>query len=526
MLDRTVTTSAKVASRFGVRVAAAYVPLLFTAFAAESAPKENDYFRITVVDSETGRGVPLVELSTTNQIRFVTDSNGVVAFNEPGLMDQKVFFDASSHGYEFAKDGFGYRGKALDVRRGKIATLEIKRINVARRLYRVTGAGIYRDSLLAGVRPAIDEPLLNAQVLGSDSVVNAVYRGRLYWFWGDTLRPSYPLGNFHVPGATSRLPGDGGLDPAVGVNLEYFVDDDGFAKETCRMAGDGPTWIDSLVVLHDDGRERLFASYMKIQGKLDAYARGLARFNDEQQQFERIAEFDMQSPIFPSGHTFLHTEAGVEYVYFSEPAPHVRVRADAASLQDLSQYEAFTCLTPGSRLKKRSASSVRLDRGPDGKLRWAWKRDTPPLSPPVQSELLKLGQLKPDEAMVDLVDPDNGQHAVAHRGSVFYNDFRRRWIMIATEVGGTSHLGEVWYSEADAPEGPWRHARKIVTHQRYSFYNPKQHPYFDQDGGRRIYFEGTYTNSFSGNPAKTPRYDYNQIMYQLDLGDERLKLPQ
>ena len=26
----------------------------------------------------------------------------------------------------------------------------------------------------------------------------------------------------------------------------------------------------------------------------------------------------------------------------------------------------------------------------------------------------------------------------------------------------------------------------------YTFYNPTQHPFFDQDKGRQIYFEGTY----------------------------------
>lgn len=40
-----------------------------------------------------------------------------------------------------------------------------------------------------------------------------------------------------------------------------------------------------------------------------------------------------------------------------------------------------------------------------------------------------------------------------------------------------------------------------------------------------IYFEGTYTDFISGAPEKTPRYDYNQIMYKLDLDDPRLVLP-
>src|SRR6185437_3839429 len=86
------------------------------------------YFQITVVDRGAGRGVPLVELSTVNGIRYVTDSNGIVAFDEPGLMDQKVFFFVKSHGYEFPKDGFGIAGARVDVRPGGEARLEIKRI--------------------------------------------------------------------------------------------------------------------------------------------------------------------------------------------------------------------------------------------------------------------------------------------------------------------------------------------------------------------------------------------------------------
>ena len=70
--------------------------------------------------------------------------------------------------------------------------------------------------------------------------------------------------------------------------------------------------------------------------------------------------------------------------------------------------------------------------------------------------------------------------------------------------------------------------RKIITHANkkgdaHDFYNPTQHPFFDREGGRVIYLEGSYVNTFSGNPHPTPRYEYNQVMYRLDLSDPRLR---
>src|SRR5215469_16823056 len=107
-------------------------------------------FGIHVVDEATGRGVPLVELRTVNNVSCYTDSAGYVAIAEPGLMGQKVYFHVESHGYEFPADGFGYRGKAIEIQPGGSAELKIRRINVAERLYRMTGEGIYRDTVLLG----------------------------------------------------------------------------------------------------------------------------------------------------------------------------------------------------------------------------------------------------------------------------------------------------------------------------------------------------------------------------------------
>jgi hypothetical protein len=485
------------------------------------APVPASYFTIEVLDAQTGRGVPLVELETVNNLRYVTDSNGLAAFYEPGLMGQTVFFHVRSDGYEVEKDGFGYRGKALKVVEGGSARIAIRRVNVAERLYRITGEGIYHDSVLLGRAAPIRNPVLNGQVLGQDSVVNAVYHGRLYWFWGDTNRPGNPLGNFNVSGATSLLPADGGLDPAKGVDLTYFVRPDGFAKEMAPMPGPGPTWIFGLTVVRDRaGREHMVAGYAKVRNNMEAYERGLVEYDDETQQFRKVAQFDLHAPDYPRGQTFQRSEGGQEYVYFCEPYPLTRVPADPERMRDPSAYEAYTCLKEGTRCEQGE-----LDRAADGSLRYSWKKNTPPVGPRDQVELIKAGKMRPEEGLLHLQDVDSGKAVLAHSGSVQWNAFRKRWVMIAVEQFGTSMLGELWYAEADTPLGPWAYARKIVTHDRYSFYNPTQHPEFDQEGGRLIYFEGTYTATFSGNPVQTPRYNYNQIMYRLDLADPRLNLP-
>jgi hypothetical protein len=476
------------------------------------------WFVISVVDEQTGRGVPLVELRTVHGIRLWTDSAGTAVFDEPGLMGRDVYFHVRSHGYAHAADGFGNRGKALKAVRGGRARLVVRRVNIAERLYRLTGAGIYRDTLLAGGKAPTREPLLNAQVLGSDSVLTAAYRGKLYWFWGDTSRPGYPLGNFDTPGATSPLPGrPGALDPDVGVNLDYFKGKDGFARPTLKMPGKGPTWMVSLLTLPDPpGKERLYASYVKVRPPLAVYARGLAAYDDEKNEFTHLQNWDLDAPAFPEGHAFRHGE----YAYFANPYPLTRVRATAQDFRRPGQYETYTCLREGSR-----PGRPRFDRDAAGRLRYGWKKATPPADPEAQARWLAAGKLKPAEALLPLGDRDTGKPVLAQRGSVYWNAYRKRWVLIAVQKGGTSFLGEVWYAEGDTPLGPWVYAVKVATHDRYSFYNPRHHPLFDKHGGRVIYFEGTYSNTFSGNPDATPRYDYNQLLYKLDLADPRLRLP-
>ncbi|MCI0640032.1 MAG: hypothetical protein L0Y72_04970 [Gemmataceae bacterium] len=501
-------------------------PPLLTCSSFALVAEPADYFAIQVVDEQTGRGVPLVELRTTNDILHVTDSAGYVAFDEPGLMGKEVYFSVKSHGYEYPKDGFGFRGVKLKPTPGGSATLKIKRLNVAERLYRLTGAGIYRDSVLLGKKPPIVKPLLNGLVTGQDSAHATVYRSKLFWIWGDTNRAAYPLGNFAVSGATAELPAKGGLNPDAGVNLRYFVDEKGFSRPMVppsSVAGPGPIWLGGLITIKDKGKEKLIAKYSRMKNLGETYERGLVIYNDEKQAFERLVKFDLESPLYLDGHPARVEEDGKQYLYCGYTPPYaVRVLADLEHLTKPAAYEGYTCLVEGGRYAKKA---TKLERGPDGELRYGWKRDTPPLTSQQVEELIKHGVMKRSEKWFELLDVETKKPVVPHGGSMRWNEYRKHWIAIFAAAGGGSMIGETWYAEAETPLGPWRHARKIVTHDKYSFYNPVHHAFFDQEGGRKIYFEGTYTHTFSESQEKTPRYDYNQIMYRLDLADPRLTPP-
>lgn len=439
-----------------------------------------DDFQIRIVDAQTGRGVPLVELRTTNNISCWTDSNGIVAWNEPGLMDRGVYFSIQSPGYAFLGGG-----TTLKVARGGRVELNIRRLNVAERLYRVTGQGIYRDSLLTGYPVPIREPVLNGMVMGLDTVRAAIYRSRLFWLWGDTPRPNGPLGNFNTTAATSELPDKGGLDPALGVDLSYFTGPGGFVKPmipwTKRM-----TWMHALMVLHDPaGRERLVSYYEVIRGLGNAERAGLAVFNDEKGEFDPLVEFPDVPNFFLDGNIFPVRAGGRAYFYFTglRPGGSVRVPAEWKAVQDLGSYEVFEA---------------------DGS-QGVWKR---PAGPGAHATLTHYTDVQTGDAIPVQCD------------GIAWNGYRKRWIATLQR-----NPGEVWYAEADSPTGPWVYAARVAVHGRYTFYWPVPHPFFDQDGGRLVYFEGTYTESYSGNPVITPRYNYNQIMYRMALDDPRLFLP-
>lgn len=493
--------------------------LVLACLALGAYGKEDDparYFAIQVVDEETGRGVPLIELRTVNDIALISDSAGWIAFHEPGLMEREVFFSVEGPGYEHAKDGFGIRGVRLTTTPGKTATVKIKRTNIAQRLYRITGQGIYRDSELLGRPTPPGVPGLNAGVLGQDSVQAVPYRGRIFWLWGDTNLPGYPLGNFHTTAAITPLPGRD-FDPQIGVPLSYLMAKpagDAPAKEPrvramASMKEPGPVWLFGLLTVNDpDGRETLLAHYTRRKSLAEEAEHGLMRFNDETGVFDKIVTLDLENHWrFPNANARLVEEADGNRFYFSGPFAYIRVAADWNSLLDPDQYEALAFDVESKEYR--------------------WQRDLPPTTQAEERKLIESKKMPEELARYQLVNVADGQPVRdLHHSSIAWNEYRKRWILIGLQqdpAGKPSHLGEIWYAESEHPSGPWQKAIKIASHPRYSFYNPRQHVFLDEEDGRFIYFEGTYTKTFSGNPAATPRYEYNQLMYRLDLADERLK---
>jgi len=477
------------------------------------------YFSLRFVDDKTGRGIPLVEIETTNRVRFVSDSAGRIAIQPNDIASHSVYFYVRSHGYEMTKDKQEFQGISVKVEPGKEQLVPLHRVNIAERLYRETGEGIYRDSQLLGMpTPLPYETDPRGGVFGQDSVVNAIYADQLYWFWGDTKRGDGPLGNFKVSGAVSPLGESNRYDPAEAIDLRYFVGEDGFVREMFPFKDNGPVWVHSPLVLKDNGRESLFCGYYVMSSAYTRSEAGIAKWNDKKKIFEKYIEWPHDTRFTLHGSPVRIVSDGVAWFYFGSPIPDTRVRADLHDLLNMKNYQAYTCLQPGSHW---SDDAPPLDLDEKGELVWGWKADTDPITPGRWKTLREKGLVQDNENKFAFVDTETGDRVIPHTGSLSWNEYRQRWILIFGQIGGTSSfLGEVWYAESLQPEGPWSAARKIVTHDSYSFYNVKQHPYFAK--GKYIYFEGTYTQTFSGSDQATPRYDYNQIMYRLDLDDPRL----
>lgn len=494
--------------------------LALAATRATAAPR--DYFGIQIVDDQTGRGVPLAYLQTTYKTRYVTDSNGYVAFNEPGLMDGNldVWFEVSSYGYESPTGSFGVKGVALKPKAGTISQVKLKRTNIAERLYRMSGFGVYRDTLLLGKAAPIRQPAINAQVTGQDTVQTAIYRNKMFWLWQDTDRVGFALGCFSMTGGTSALPEK--LDPDKGIDVTYFADKPGeFAKPMAHVEREGtnPIWLDGLTVIKDKaGRDRMLGKYIAANKDFSPAEAGLLVYNDDQERFELLKRFENKGKgvLAPGGHPVRVRDGEQTYIYYPG---HVRVKADFESAADPANYEAFTCLLPDGEVDRVN-----------GKLNWSWRRGAEAIHRKQADELVRSGKIKAEESPFQFVDAESGKRIEVAGGTVAWNAYLNRWVYVFGQQMGDSLLGEIWIGTANSPEGPWRECRKVATHamprNNNDFYNVVQHDELQRENGRFIYFSGTFVNTFSGNPWPTPYYDYNNIMYRIDLSDPRLKLPE
>ena len=200
-----------------------------------------------------------------------------------------------------------------------------------------------------------------------------------------------------------------------------------------------------------------------------------AAFEREQVLWEKSEKTPTRQPV-PDGHpAFWTDEAGKKWVLFGNPLPTLRCPATFEAWKDPAQWEV----------------------------------------------------LKPQEVFIDAA---GGKPVKPHTGSIAWNSFRKRWVTVFMQAfGEPSALGELWYAEAQSLKGPlgdWGPAVKVLTHDNYTFYNPRLHPEFTPTDSPVLLFEGTYTAQFANNPPKTPRYDYNQILYRLDLDDPKLRAAQ
>ena len=494
--------------------------LALALLAARAAAAPQDYFAIRVVDADTGRGVPLVYFQTTYETRYVTDSAGYVAFNEPGLMDgREVWFSVKSYGYEEPPGAFGIRGVQLKPQAGKTAEIKLKRTQIAERLYRMTGYGIYRDSVLLGRATPIKEPLINARTAGMDTVQCAIYGGKLRWMWQDTDRVGFALGNFRMTGATTALPDK--LDPDRGLDFDFFAEKPGdFVKSMAVVPreGNNPIWVDGLTVVKDEnGRERMIARYVAVKSDMSPVEAGLLVYNDDKDVMERLKQFDGdgRGVLAPSGHPLYVRDNGVRYAMYDGG---VRVKADFVSASDPANYEAFTCL----------AADGKPDRQ-DGRLVWKWVRGAKPVDGKMAKDLVKSKTITAEESPYRFKDVESGKPVGVASGGIAWNEHLKCWLYVFGQHFGDSTLGEIWIATANSPEGPWTACRKVATHamekNNNDLYNVVQHYELAREHGRFVYFSGTFVNTFSGNPWPTPYYDYNNIVYRLDLSDQRLKLP-
>lgn len=429
-------------------------------------------FSIQVVDRSNGQPVPMVELRTTHELLFVTDNHGLAAIDAPELQNQEIYLHLSSHGYELKPDGFGFRGVRVTPKPDASHRIEIDRLSIAQRIGRLTGAGRFAE----GEKLGIPAPAPETGVFGCDSVLLTRHNDRLFWLWGDTTLPHYPLGVFHSTAATTPLNPLPSPKPPLAIRFELFRDQKGSPRGVSNFPGPGPTWLSGMISIPDaNQKNQLVATYAKIENSLDTYQSGLCHWDETAESFRIHRTLwnkgDGPQPNLPTGHPLIWKQPGKpDTLLFGDPFPTLSMPATFEAWSDPS----------------------------------TWQKLTPPKE----------------------INTSEDTTITPHRGSICWHPHRKKWLTVFTQLDGKpSHLGEIWFAQADSPLGPWSKAVKILTHNNQTFYNPRIHPELIPENADYLLFEGTFTTTFADRAIPLPRYNYNQILYRLDLTDPRLPQP-
>lgn len=316
------------------------------------------FFRINVLDSATGNGVPLVLLRTVNYIQLYTDSNGIAAFYEPGMMEQPVWFSVLADGYELRQNNLT-EGKVeiyskpydsgVVLNTSGTKTVYLTRTQLAERRFRLTGGGLYRDSYLVGAKvPAsaqnhtyIDKV---SRSVGQDTLMLTRFKEDIFWFFGDTVCPKSARQNncvgrgMYTVGAKTKFSESKVYPPA----LEYFGED-GMPRPMAKIEPlRQNTWIAGVFSIGDN----LYGNYFKNPGdgaSPDQAKQGMAKWSGE--SFEEISEWPRNSSLSLNGahtiHAFGPAHASNEWVYFVNNHVYCRVPAKDDLISNYSAFEVL-----------------------------------------------------------------------------------------------------------------------------------------------------------------------------------------
>lgn len=508
---------------------------------------KSEYFRILAVEVDSNgieSGIPLVLFRTAgNYISLFTDSAGNAAFNEPGLMDGPLFFNVLADGYEIDPSPsveiyeLPYdSGVVLNVSKYGSAKVLMRRTQMAARLYRLTGSGLYRDSVLTNASGDIPDSIISScreviddvGVLGQDTVMTGTYKGKVFWFFGDTTCQRSARQNncedygMYTVGATSCVPQSNGKCKAnEPPGLKYFSSQEGGFLHVKPMAPDiAPyeqnTWIAAVMVFtNSNGEEVMYSNYMKNPGdgeNAGSIQSGMAKWNDALEVFEATSSWPLDIAFLNGVHTMqlLGEDVNADgYVYMSGG---LRVLATEETVIEYTSYQQYNLDT--HMWEYLYAGLGRLGEGNSTTAKH--------VGATTRKIKLHLTSLLPSSWSV---------------ASVEWSEYVGMYVVLGN---GGMH-GGIYLAVGPRVTGPWSKGVLVASHNTSgtSCYNQVLLPHLFRDNGRYIQFACTFTamwsdtdNEFSdsswstclfgmndgANCANTvPRYEYNNLVYEVDV---------